>query len=44
MDGVIVVERIVEVFFELGEETGGYEGCRGSVDAGFALDGKVSEG
>lgn len=40
MHGVIMVKGIVEVFFELGKEAGGYEGCRGCVDAGFALEGE----
>ena len=37
VDLVVVVERVAEIFFQLGEETGLYEGCGGGVDAGFAL-------
>jgi len=32
------VQGVAEVFFELGEEASGYEGCRGGVDTGFALE------
>lgn len=39
VDCVVVVEGVAEVFCELGEEAGGYEGCGGGVDAGFALGG-----
>ncbi len=38
VDCVIVVQGVAEVFFELGEEASGYEGCRGGVDTGFALE------
>lgn len=37
VDGVVVEEVIAEVFFELGQETGGDEGCGCGIDAGFAL-------
>lgn len=37
MDCVVVLEGVAYVFFKLGEEAGGYEGCGGGVDAGFAL-------
>ncbi len=42
MDRVVVVEGVAYVFFELGEEAGGYEGSGGGVDAGFALRWRVS--
>ena len=32
-----MVECVAEIFSELGEEAGGYKGCRCGVDAGFAL-------
>lgn len=41
VDCGVVVQVVAEVLVELGEETGGYEGCGGGVDSGFALFGWV---
>ena len=37
MHGVVVVESVAEVFFELGEQTGVYQSRWSGIDAGFTL-------